>query len=83
MKKSKSFYKSLNLNGFTWFCYDHKEDVHVFSKPVAPGASLYVNKSGENGYYLLAATDDDIDNGNALAMAEKGLTRCYDFNKGA
>lgn len=62
MTKSKNFYKSLNLEGFTWYMFDRKTKLHHFQR-------------GEGrGWRILKCTDDDIDTGHILDMIETGTS---------
>jgi len=61
MKQNKSFYQSLNFDGFTWSGF--WDNLHHFVKKECAG------------YLEVKCTDDDIKNGNLSDMIKIGVTR--------
>ena len=68
MKRKKAFYKSININGYTWRGFWNK--LHHFVKRIDD----YKNEN-YGKYIECSCNDADIENGNLNFMVVNNLTR--------
>ena len=73
----KEYYRSLEMNGFAWGGFDSETGLHFFQKEIIiPQHQITDNlwRVRRTEYLMMECTDEQIENGTALWMAENGYT---------